>query len=39
MVDALKLIGDNGIGVYMMDKELATRSYTPLNSSQSSQEA
>ncbi|MDD2606921.1 ferritin [Lascolabacillus sp.] len=39
MVDALKLIGDNGVGVYMMDKELATRSYTPLNSSQSSQEA
>jgi ferritin len=33
MVDALKLIGDNGIGVYMMDKELATRSYTPLNTS------
>lgn len=31
MIDSLKLIGDNGFGVYTMDKELAQRSYTPLN--------
>lgn len=29
MIDAFKLIGDNGMGIYMMDKELATRTYTP----------
>ena len=31
MIDALKLIGDNGFGVYTMDKELGKRKYTPLN--------
>ena len=31
MIDSLKLIGDNGFGLYTMDKELAQRSYTPLN--------
>ena len=31
MIDALKLIGDNGFGVYTMDKELGQRKYTPLN--------
>ncbi len=30
MVDALKLIGDNGLGIYTMDKELGARVYTPL---------
>ena len=39
MVDALKLIGDNGVGVYMLDKELATRTYTPLNTAQGAQGA
>lgn len=34
MVDALKLMGDNGVGIYMMDKELATRAYTPLDTTQ-----
>lgn len=29
MVDALKLIGDNGLGIYMMDKELGQRGFTP----------
>lgn len=32
MIDALKLIGDNGFGVYTMDKELSKRTYTPLGS-------
>ena len=27
MIDALKLIGDNGFGVYTMDKELGQRKY------------
>jgi ferritin len=31
ILDGLKLIGSNGFGVYTMDKELAQRSYTPLN--------
>lgn len=31
LLDGLKLIGSNGFGVYTMDKELAQRSYTPLN--------
>ena len=31
MIDSLKLIGDNGFGIYTMDKELSTRSYAPLN--------
>ena len=31
MIDGLKLIGSNGFGVYTMDKELAQRSYTPIN--------
>lgn len=30
LVDALKLIGDNGFGIYTMDKELGSRTYTPL---------
>ncbi len=33
MIDALKLIGDNGFGLYTLDKELATRSYTAMNTS------
>ncbi len=33
MIDELKLIGDNGVGIYMMNKELATRVYTPLDAS------
>lgn len=31
MIDSLKLIGDNGFGIYTMDKELASRTYTPIN--------
>jgi ferritin len=31
ILDALKLIGNNGFGVYAMDKELGQRSYTPIN--------
>lgn len=31
MIDSLKLIGDNGFGIYTMDKELSQRSYTSLN--------
>lgn len=30
MIDGLRLIGDNGFGIYTMDKELAKRTYTPL---------
>jgi len=30
MIDSLRLIGDNGFGLYTMDKELAQRSYVPL---------
>lgn len=33
MIDALKLIGDNGFGLYTLDKELAARSYTAMNTS------
>ncbi len=33
MIDALKLIGESGLGIYTMDKELSQRSYTPLNTS------
>lgn len=31
MIDALRLIGDNGFGIYTMDKELGKRSYTSLD--------
>lgn len=34
MIDALKLIGDNGFGVYTMDKELAQRTFTPIKSTE-----
>ncbi|HCC85699.1 MAG: hypothetical protein XD92_0926 [Proteiniphilum acetatigenes] len=30
MIDSLRLIGDNGFGLYTLDKELAQRSYVPL---------
>lgn len=30
-IDSLKMIGDNGFGIYTMDKELKSRAYTPLN--------
>ncbi len=33
MIDSLKLIGGNGFGIYTMDKELAQRKYTPLDTS------
>src|SRR5690554_1672660 len=36
MIDALKLIGEGGLGVYTMDKELAQRKYTSLNTSTTS---
>lgn len=32
MIDGLKLIGDNGFGLYTMDKELAQRFYNPVAS-------
>lgn len=32
MIDSLKLIGNNGFGIYTMDKELAQRTYTPVSS-------
>jgi ferritin len=35
ILDALKLIGSNGFGVYTMDKELGQRSYTPINTATS----
>ena len=28
LIDRLKLIGDNGLAIYMLDQELATRTYT-----------
>ncbi len=31
MIDSLKLIGNNGFGIYTMDKELGQRVYTPLD--------
>ena len=37
MIDGLKLIGDNGFGIYTMDKELSNRSYTPLDTTTGSQ--
>lgn len=30
IIDALKMIKDNGFGIYTLDKELAARVYTPL---------
>lgn len=33
-VDALKMIKDNGFGIYTFDKELKSRIYTPLNSNE-----
>lgn len=30
LIDALKMIGDNGFGLYQFDKELAARVYTPI---------
>ena len=30
IIDKLKLIGDNGYGLYQLDKELAARVYTPI---------
>lgn len=38
MIDALKLIGESGLGIYTMDKELAQRSYAPLNTSATASE-
>lgn len=32
MIDGLRLIGDNGFGIYTMDKELSKRSYSTLDS-------
>lgn len=31
MIDSLTLIGENGFGLYTMDKELAQRAYVPIN--------
>lgn len=33
LIDALKLIGDNGFGLYTFDKELQQRVYTPISTS------
>lgn len=30
IIDALKMIGDNGFGLYTLDKELGARVYTPI---------
>ena len=30
LIDKLRLIGDNGYGLYELDKELAARVYTPI---------
>ena len=30
IIDRLKLIGDNRNGLFMLDRDLATRTYTPL---------
>lgn len=30
LIDSLKMISNNGFGIYMLDKELASRTYTPL---------
>ena len=34
IIDTLKLIGDNGYGLYQLDKELDTRVYTPIATSE-----
>ena len=34
IIDTLKLIGDNGYGLYQLDKALATRVYTPIATSE-----
>jgi ferritin len=34
IIDKLKLIGDNGYGLYQLDKELAARVYTPLTTAE-----
>ena len=34
IIDTLKLIGDNGYGLYQLDKELATTVYTPIATSE-----
>ena len=33
MIDSLKLIGDNGFGIYTMDKELGQRTHEPIDTS------
>ena len=30
LIDALKMIKDNGFGLYTLDKELASRVYSPV---------
>ncbi len=37
LIDGLRLIGDNGFGIYTMDKELSKRSYTPLDTTTDSE--
>ncbi len=32
LIDSMKLIGDNGYGLYALDKEMEQRTYTPENS-------
>lgn len=34
LIDGLKLIGDNGFGLYTFDKDLAKRTFTPLDETQ-----
>lgn len=38
-IDALKLIGDNGFGLYSLDKELAARVYVPIATTNSGSNA
>ena len=30
LIDALRLVGENGMGIYMIDKDLAQRAYSPI---------
>ena len=34
IIDKLRLIGDNKSGLFMLDKDLAARTYTPLSTSE-----
>lgn len=38
IIDSLRLIGDNGFGIYSLDKELGTRTYTAADVSATGEE-